>query len=126
MSQFGSTGQLRILTIQTSERTLVSVSGPLDVATCGQLEGSLLAALASTDAGVELEVDVEGVDFADSTGVHTLLEVRRAAAERQVKVVLWNPGRHIRFLLDVLAVDPDQRPDMRSSDAQDAEVPVVT
>jgi anti-sigma B factor antagonist len=62
------------LTIETSERDgalVLAVRGELDIATADQLDQALARAL-DTDAAT-IEVDIDGVGFIDSTGLHVLM-----------------------------------------------------
>jgi anti-anti-sigma factor len=127
VTRLGTIGELHVLTVHTSDRTFVSVSGALDIATCDHLEDSLLSALALTTDAAVLEMDVSDVDFADSTGAMVLTKVRRAARDRGVDVVLTHPSRQLRFLLEVLEQStPEARPGADRQGSRHPEVGIAT
>lgn len=67
------------LTIETREHAgalVLAVRGELDIATAGGLDAALAGAL-DTDAA-SIVLDIDGISFIDSTGLHVL--VRRAAS----------------------------------------------
>ena len=103
-----------MLTVHASGRTFVSISGPLDIATREHLEDALLSALSGTEEHAVLEVDVSDVDFVDSTGALGLMAARAAALDRGVDMVLTNPSRQLRFLLEVLGQIPAEGGDGRA------------
>lgn len=95
-----------------SSRTLVIAPiGELDLATAPQLERELLNAEAN---GVQhLVVDLSGVEFIDSTGLHALLRAEERAAADGRRLSLRpgpNPVQRVFRLLRVesrLSFEPD-------------------
>ncbi|MEV6500822.1 anti-sigma factor antagonist [Streptomyces prunicolor] len=68
---------LEILTHPAGTRTVVTVSGEIDIDTEQTLQQALRLALARSPAGVDL--DLTGVGFCDCSGLNVLLRVRRIA-----------------------------------------------
>jgi anti-anti-sigma factor len=63
--------------------------GEIDAAGTGALEQETLDAVRSTDAG--MTVDLSGVSYIDSAGIHTLVTMRRLLAARQQRLLLVVP-----------------------------------
>ncbi len=68
---------LQITTHPAGTRTLVTVSGEIDIDTEQTLQRALRLALARSSEGVDL--DLAGVGFCDCSGLNVLLRVRRIA-----------------------------------------------
>jgi anti-sigma B factor antagonist len=81
------------------DRTVVIIRGEVDLATAPRVLQHLRSALALPPAG--LAVDVGGVTFMDSSGVHMLLTMRKAAAEQHVPFILVSITEQIRRVLEV-------------------------
>jgi anti-sigma B factor antagonist len=77
---------LSLSTERDAGTMIVTVAGEVDLATTGQLEGELNAAVEA--AGTTVIVDLSAVTFLDSAGINTLLRSRRLAEEhgRQLRV----------------------------------------
>ena len=80
------------------------VAGELDLTARDTLTESLQAGVADPDVD-RLVVDMAGVTFCDSSGLGALLDVRRAAAEADVDMVLRDVSRQVSRLLDLADVD---------------------
>jgi anti-sigma B factor antagonist len=61
-----------------ARQAIMRVEGEIDLATAGQLGDALLAALTRTSGSVHL--DMSGVEFMDTSGVHVLVAAQRRAA----------------------------------------------
>ncbi|KJY28552.1 STAS domain-containing protein [Streptomyces katrae] len=61
------------------ERVLAQVSGEIDMDQAPALRQELTAALAASRAG--LDIDMAGVTFCDSSGLHALLDVDQLAMQ---------------------------------------------
>ena len=82
------------------ERTVVAISGELDVATSPELEREVLALL---QEGVsEVVVDASGVDFIDASGIGVLVGGVNLARETGGQLVLRGTSEATRRLLDLL------------------------
>jgi len=68
---------LEIVTYSAGNRTVVAVSGEIDIDTEQTLQHALRLALARSPGGVDL--DLTGVGFCDCSGLNVLLRVRRLA-----------------------------------------------
>ena len=86
------------------DRTLMSVSGEIDLYTAPRLHSELAAALAG-GGPVRLVVDMSGVEFCDSTGMNVLLSCLRQARERGGELELAAPRPAVRKILSVTGLD---------------------
>jgi anti-anti-sigma factor len=78
---------------------VLAVSGELDLAAASSLEEELDRALSS---GSELIVlDLEGLDFIDSTGLSVLVRGHQKAQEAGINLGLVNPGAQVERLLSL-------------------------
>jgi anti-sigma B factor antagonist len=66
-------------------RTLLSLSGELDIATVGELEDAINGRL---KAGEEVVIDLRSLAFMDSSGVRALVAGHQAASERGGSLVI--------------------------------------
>jgi anti-sigma B factor antagonist len=88
---------------QVVERTVVAVSGELDVATSPALEREVLALL---QEGVgEVVVDASGLDFIDASGIGVLVGAANLAREAGGQLVLRGTSEATRRLLDLLELN---------------------
>lgn len=75
------------------------MSGELDLAAASSLEEELDRALSS---GSDLIVlDLEGLDFIDSTGLSVLVRAHQKAQEAGINLGLVNPGAQVERLLSL-------------------------
>ncbi|MET7486721.1 anti-sigma factor antagonist [Streptomyces sp. NPDC005538] len=72
-----SSASLMIVSHRAGDRTVVTVSGEIDIDTEQTMQRALRLALARSPAGVDL--DLTGVGFCDCSGLNVLLRVRRHA-----------------------------------------------
>jgi anti-sigma B factor antagonist len=80
-------------------RTVLAVTGELDVDTAPELEAAADAAL---EAGAyELWIDLSGTTFMDSAGVHLLLGLQRRSAELSRRLAIICPAGCVRRLLEL-------------------------
>lgn len=68
--------QFEARTSTTSGRVVVALAGECDLAARDQLTAALRAAL---DAGGPVTVDLSGLSFLDSSGIHELISAHRTA-----------------------------------------------
>jgi len=82
----------------------VLVTGELDLATAGRIEPAVVALI---DAGCAVvEIDLRGLEFIDSSGIHELLRCREHAAGRGVPLrLLVAPGPVLRALTVCAVLD---------------------
>jgi anti-sigma B factor antagonist len=92
------------LTVQTNgARPVLVVAGEIDSSTADKLLNALLGLQAQMD-GAGAAVDLHGVQFIDSTGLHTLLRARDALGG---KLVIRTPSEIVRRVLELTGVDFD-------------------
>ncbi|CAL9577000.1 hypothetical protein SUDANB120_04970 [Streptomyces sp. enrichment culture] len=80
-----------------SQRVLARVSGEIDTDQAADLREELTAALAAGRTG--LDVDLAGVTFCDSSGLHVLLDLHRLALQAGKTLVLTELSRPVDRLL---------------------------
>ncbi|MDN3020399.1 ANTAR domain-containing protein [Streptomyces sp. S.PB5] len=71
--------RLTICARPDGERTLVTVSGDLDLSADAELQQALRSALTASAKGIDL--DLAGVDFCDCSGLNALLAIRQQALD---------------------------------------------
>jgi anti-sigma B factor antagonist len=81
-------------------RTVVAISGELDLATSPELEREVLALL--QEGVIEVVVDASGVDFIDASGIGVLVGAANRARETGGQLVLRGTSEATRRLLDLL------------------------
>jgi anti-anti-sigma factor len=81
----------------------VRPAGAFDLATVGELDAALSAALA-TPGVTRVVVDLSGVDFLDSSGISSLLRGFRSAGERQVAYQVTAANGIVRNVLEITGV----------------------
>ena len=82
-------------------RVRVTLAGSCDLAVRDQMSATLLAAVSRSPVVI---VDLAGVDFLDSSGVHGLVAAHRAAVERGGHVYVENPSGSVAAVLDVTGI----------------------
>jgi anti-anti-sigma factor len=81
---------------------VVRVSGELDIATAPRLQLVLDEAIASDPASVMLDLD--GLDFLDSTGITVLVRARRRLEDQGARLVLDGISPAVERVLEVAGV----------------------
>ena len=95
--------------VQVSEdgdgRTLVAVSGEVDVYTAPRLRDCLYDLIG--DGKMQLVIDFSDMDFIDSTGLHAIVESVRTAKSvgRKLKLSAELPA-HARRLMEIVGLLP--------------------
>jgi anti-sigma B factor antagonist len=79
-------------------RVRVALAGECDLEVRDELAATLLAAVHRSPVVV---VDLGGLDFLDSSGVHGLVAAHRAALERGGHLYLENPTGSVAAVLDL-------------------------
>lgn len=80
-----------------------SVTGEIDAWTCRTLVEAFAAVPATGDSPVEL--DLAGVSFIDSSGLHVLLELAERVTATGGTVVIRNPAPAVRRLLAITRLE---------------------
>jgi len=95
----GSFGQLEIKTaVGPSGAPLIGLSGEIDLESVAELR----SAIASATAGHpdRLVLDMSGVSFVDSSGIHALID----ATELAGSVCLRSPSRQVRCVIEIVGL----------------------
>jgi anti-anti-sigma factor len=95
------TEMLDVTSNKTDDRTVVTVRGEIDAATCDELASALTAATRSQQG---LEVDVSGVTFIDSSGLRTLVLAQQHLGDDR-KLVVRGPDATFKRLLGITGLD---------------------
>jgi anti-sigma B factor antagonist len=82
-------------------RVLVRLAGECDLAVARELDDTLLAAVGRAPVVV---VDVAGLDFLDSSGLHGLVTAHHAARDRGGRLYVVNPTGAVAAVLDLTGV----------------------
>ncbi len=85
----------------------VLVEGEVDVSNADQLRNAVDEALAACEPGAEVEIDLSGVPYIDSTGIGVLVGAAHRAAEAQKKLAVANPQKNVARVLGLLGVAGD-------------------
>jgi anti-anti-sigma factor len=80
------------------------VTGEVDASNSGRLRLAILDA--ATTHGVQLEVDLAGVTFMDSTGLRAIADASLALQPPGSGLVLCNVPRHVRRILEIAGIGP--------------------
>jgi anti-anti-sigma factor len=86
------------------DRTVVTIRGEVDIVTAPVVLQHLRSPLALPPGG--LAVDAGDVTFLDSSGVHMLLTLRRAAAAQQVPFTFVSITEQTRRVLEICDLSP--------------------
>ena len=80
--------------------TIASVDGEIDLSNAAELEVAISHAVGNEALG--LVVDLDGVDYLDSSGVTLLFNLARRVSRRQQAFVVVVPGEaHVREILSL-------------------------
>jgi anti-sigma B factor antagonist len=90
-------GSSDVLSVQVDNDGTIVVCGDIDIAGGPVLD----EALRSQESGALMTLDVYNVSFIDSSGLRSLLNASRRAAERSSHVVLRNVGPEVARLLEI-------------------------
>jgi anti-anti-sigma factor len=86
------------------DEIVARLAGELDLTASDRVSQALGRTMDSA-GGKRLVVDMSGVTFCDSSGLGALLDVRRAAADADVEMVLRGVRRQVARLLDLADAD---------------------
>ncbi|MEO5724037.1 MAG: STAS domain-containing protein [Ilumatobacteraceae bacterium] len=91
--------------IDSSDPLIVRIAADDVIVVIGEIDlagGSILeAAVAEHESERPVVLDLEAVAFVDSSGLRSLLGMRRRASERGTLVVLRNPSAEVLRLLEI-------------------------
>jgi anti-anti-sigma factor len=98
-----------LATLRVRERggiVIAAVEGEIDLSNAGTLRDELTAAVPNTARG--LMIDMTGLEFLDSSGVHMLYEVADRLATRQQRIaVVLEPHTPPRRAIELSGVEPE-------------------
>lgn len=95
--------ELRTEVSAVADWTVVSVYGELDVATAPSLREQLIEQV--NDGAVRLVLDLEGLDFLDSTGLGTIIGALKRARTHGGELRLVCTQSRIRRLFEITGLD---------------------
>jgi len=90
-----------MLNVESAGERRFSIKGELDAATAPQLLGAIEGAY---DGPGDLQFEVSGLSFCDSTGLRALLQVAKSLDGRGA-LVLQNPSPGVKRLLDLTGIE---------------------
>lgn len=90
-----------LLTMTVADNGTISVAGDIDMAAGPILEEAMLRQEAQLGVGGDLVVDVEGVQFIDSSGLRSLLAAARRASARSARLELQAVGPEVIRLFEI-------------------------
>ena len=88
---------------ESSDGTVVSVAGDVDLYTSPDLRKAILKAIPK--AAGRVAIDLNGVNYIDSSGVATLVEGLRSAREHDKAFVLLTPSPAVTQVLELAKLD---------------------
>jgi anti-sigma B factor antagonist len=80
-------------------RTVLRVTGEIDMGTAPELSGAVEDALAA--GALELWIDLSETAFMDSSGLHVLLEARRTTDRLNRRLAIICPGGPVRRVIEL-------------------------
>ncbi|MFD6888006.1 STAS domain-containing protein [Streptomyces sp. NPDC059957] len=90
------------MAIEVLDHTVaVRPTGEIDIDTAPSLHSALTQALRHASPAKDLVIDCSGVTFCDSSGLNTLLAVRRAAQETSTVIRLAAPNTQLQRILEI-------------------------
>ena len=95
--------QLRIDVADEGERVVVRLVGELDLASTPGLEGVLESPVAM--AAAMLVIDLQGLEFLDSTGLRVLLSTHERSKERGQAFAVTRSSPQVQRLFSITRVD---------------------
>jgi anti-sigma B factor antagonist len=94
--------RLRVSTAEHDDEVVIVLNGEVDPHTCHHLQGALAEAVAAEPS--RIVVDMDGVDFVDSSGLRALLLAHEAQEARSGTLEVRSPSPITRRLLQVTAL----------------------
>ena len=102
LRQEDSTPAMTVHRQLVGHRTVLAVTGEVDIATAPELGSAVGAALAS--AAQELWLDVSATTFMDSSGLHVLLDTNRRMRGLRRRLAIVCPAGPVRRLFEIAGV----------------------
>jgi anti-sigma B factor antagonist len=93
---------VEITVTAVDHHALVTVVGELDIATSPQLREACLEAL---DLGGDIELDLGGVGFLDSSGISVLVQARQRVDGLGRRFAISAASRPVRRVLEISGLD---------------------
>lgn len=84
-------------------RVTVAIAGELDMSNAAQLQQWIVSAAAAYP-GMAVEVDLQGVDYIDSTTVRTLVEAHRLLGREQRRLIVSGAAGTVERVLRTTGV----------------------
>jgi anti-sigma B factor antagonist len=100
---YADPAQARVVASVVGRRTVLSVSGEIDLASAPLLTEAIDEAL--HNGALELWIDLTRTGFMDSTGLHVLLTARRRVDELNRRLAVICPAGPVRRLFDIAGLD---------------------
>jgi anti-sigma B factor antagonist len=94
---------LDVVIRRVGRRTVIEASGEIDIATAGVLSDAIHVAV--EEGASELWIDLVGVAFMDSTGLHVLTVARRRLAPLNRRMSVICPPGPARRVIDIAGLD---------------------
>ena len=86
-------------------QTVIAVRGEIDLTVSEELFTTVTCA-ASTSGAAELVIDLDAVEFLDSSGISALVRAHTALAESGTRLHVAGGSGHVRRVLAVSGVEP--------------------
>jgi anti-sigma B factor antagonist len=98
----GVEGQLGITVRREADRVVFDLDGELDMASAPQLQSALDSA--EVDPETMVVLDLQSLQFIDSTGLRAILSLRDQCAERAQQFAVTRGSPQVQRLLDITGV----------------------
>jgi stage II sporulation protein AA (anti-sigma F factor antagonist) len=107
---FSRNGHFAADVAQRDGHAVIVVRGEIDITTADEFRRAMETALQGRE---RIELDLRDTTFMDSTGLNVLVSAHRQLGQNREAIVVREPPRQIRTLLDVCGVAAlfDIRPD---------------
>lgn len=88
-----------VAVVKDGERTTVTLSGEMDLATAPQLEGAITQAC--HEGARQLVVDLSGLEFIDASGLHAIVVAREQCTRNDCDFCLVPGRKHLQRLFKI-------------------------
>jgi anti-sigma B factor antagonist len=88
------------LTIDSTDAAII-VTGELDAHTCSDLTSALEPLPGSGD----IQLDVSGVEFMDSSGLRALISAHQSAEATDRRLVIVHPGKAVARIIEISGLE---------------------
>lgn len=95
-------GPLEVRVVARGRAPVVELIGELDIATADTVRQTIAPLVREAD---ELVIEATALAFADATGLSALMPAARELRSRNGRLVLRNPTRLVRRVIDLLSLD---------------------